>query len=491
LSGAAALSAAAAATESRSEARPTSADEAGSGVSEETATPTKADEPATQSDGATVQAGADSSTVDAEPPAERSGDAATGADSTAAEPQAGESTSVSEDAEALSTGVSTGSEASAASADTEAAADDAKPATTVDATETGGASPAPITPGQRAGSTGRSKAKAKGRTTALSGTGKPAAKTAAAATGAAAAAAATTKTPTTRTPNTDRPTSGAPVSGAPTSGAAAAGRPVGASRPPWQGMPVRPASSGGAGVSVLVARFGRRPVLVLIAVLVVIGLVLALVLAGVFSDGERKPVGGGATTAAPTAAASATGAPAATTAPAAPAATPSVAASGAPTPTPSAAPATGSSLTLPDGWHIYRDPSGFRVPVPKSWQVSREGTEVYFREGGNGGRLMIIGQSNKPKADAVKDWRTQEKQRRGGYANYRRLGIRAVPYFREAADWEFTYTTPAGNPQRVNKRGFVVSKNQAYGIHWSTSPGDWDDNQDELALIYKGFKPAG
>jgi hypothetical protein len=66
-----------------------------------------------------------------------------------------------------------------------------------------------------------------------------------------------------------------------------------------------------------------------------------------------------------------------------------------------------------------------------------------------------------------------------------------VSYFQKAADWEFTYTTDSGHPQRVTKRGFVVSKNRAYGIHWSTSPGDWKANLDELALIYQGFKPAG
>jgi hypothetical protein len=255
-------------------------------------------------------------------------------------------------------------------------------------------------------------------------------------------------------------------------------------------MPVRPASSGGTGVRVPLNGLGRRPLLVLIALLVVVGVALAVILPTAFGDDDDKPAGGGATTAVPTAAASATVAPSVTKVEAPPAATPSAVVSSAPSPTPSPS-AAAADGALPAGWRMYRDPTGFRVPVPKSWSVSRQGSEVYFREGGNGGRLMIIGQSDEPKADPVKDWQTQEKSRRSGYKNYRRIDIRAVSYFQKAADWEFTYTTPGGNPQRVNKRGFVVSKNQAYGIHWSTSPEDWAANQDELALIYKGFRPAG
>jgi hypothetical protein len=65
-----------------------------------------------------------------------------------------------------------------------------------------------------------------------------------------------------------------------------------------------------------------------------------------------------------------------------------------------------------------------------------------------------------------------------------------VSYWDKAADWEYTRTSDNGNPLHVVKRGFITAKDQAYGITWSTSAGDWQANRSNLDLIYKGFIPA-
>jgi hypothetical protein len=130
------------------------------------------------------------------------------------------------------------------------------------------------------------------------------------------------------------------------------------------------------------------------------------------------------------------------------------------------------------------------VPVPANWSVSHRGSEVYFQENGGQYRLLIVDQTDQPKPDPVKDWQTQEAARKGSYRNYHLIGIRAVSFWDKAADWEFTYTSDRGNPLHVVKRGLITAKDQAYGITWSTSAGDWDANQGNLALIYKGFVPA-
>jgi eukaryotic-like serine/threonine-protein kinase len=76
------------------------------------------------------------------------------------------------------------------------------------------------------------------------------------------------------------------------------------------------------------------------------------------------------------------------------------------------------------------------------------------------------------------------------YRDYERIKIEPVDYFVKAADWEFTYTTSSGNPQRAVKRGVITeSGKQAYGISWYTSPDDWQDGLKDLQLIYQGFKP--
>jgi hypothetical protein len=139
---------------------------------------------------------------------------------------------------------------------------------------------------------------------------------------------------------------------------------------------------------------------------------------------------------------------------------------------------------------MHEDETGFSVPVPKGWNVRRDGSEVYFEDNTNEGRLLIVDQTNSPKSDPVRDWTQQESVRRSGYIDYRRVEIRPVKYWDKAADWEFTRTSSSGNPLHVVKRGFITAKDQAYGISWSTSADDWERYLPQLQTIYDGFKPA-
>ena len=263
----------------------------------------------------------------------------------------------------------------------------------------------------------------------------------------------------------------------------------GSNRPAWQPMsiPARPRETGG--ITVLGTTLTQRQTIIAGAVLLAVILLLVFLLPKAFGSEDSDQNGNGQKAAAPPASAAAT--QQATSAPAAPAASATQAPTSAP---PSSAPATtppaGGSVVLPAGWYLYNDGTGFSVPVPKGWRISHRGSEVYFEDNTGGGRLLIVDQTRQPKADPVKDWQTQEAARKGSYRNYRKIGIRAVSYWDKAADWEFTRTSDNGNPLHVVKRGFITAKDQAYGISWSTSASAWNANKDELALIYKGFKPA-
>ena len=139
---------------------------------------------------------------------------------------------------------------------------------------------------------------------------------------------------------------------------------------------------------------------------------------------------------------------------------------------------------------MYKDRTGFSVAVPSSWAVSREGSIVYFREPG-GGRVLGIDQTDQPKSDPVADWRGQAAYRvaRGDFPGYHLVRLKAVDYFRKAADWEFTFTS-GGQRMHVNNRGFVTSKHQAYGMWWSTPDSRWEQYLPDLRLIQRSFTPA-
>ena len=251
------------------------------------------------------------------------------------------------------------------------------------------------------------------------------------------------------------------------------------SRPAWHPMPVIPPKSN-RGMTVLGTTLTRRQTAIGGAILLALLLVLAVLVPKAVSDDKQS---GRTTGGAPVASAPAKSATTATTT-----TTPSQR----PTTTtpPSTAPATSGAVALPAGWYLYHDKTGFSVPAPKGWSIRRQGTEVYFEERRGQYRLMIVDQTDKPQPDPVKDWQTKEADRISRYRNYHRISIHAVSYWDKAADWEYTRTSDNGNPLHVVKRGFITAKDQAYGITWSTSAGDWNANKSNLALIYKGFIPA-
>jgi hypothetical protein len=142
----------------------------------------------------------------------------------------------------------------------------------------------------------------------------------------------------------------------------------------------------------------------------------------------------------------------------------------------------------PPGWTLYTDPTGFSLFVPVGSRMSRENGIMYFR--GNG-RTLGVDQTDKPQPDPVSDWQRQRDKRRqsGDFPGYSEVSIHLVPYWRIAADWEFSYNESGGRVHAVN-RGFVVSDHKAYGIWWSTVESQWAASTADLQIIFDSFRPA-
>ncbi|MBN1174727.1 MAG: serine/threonine protein kinase [Micromonosporaceae bacterium] len=149
-----------------------------------------------------------------------------------------------------------------------------------------------------------------------------------------------------------------------------------------------------------------------------------------------------------------------------------------------------TAFTLPSGWVMHVDSTGFQVAIPQGWSWYRSGSIVRFKDP-QGGRELAIDQTDHPKADPVADWTNQESQRRYRMRSYQRVKIEKVEgFFLAAADWEYTYANGSGTPLHVNNRGFVTGQDHAYAIFWLTIESKWQENLDTLAIITASFRPA-
>lgn len=195
-------------------------------------------------------------------------------------------------------------------------------------------------------------------------------------------------------------------------------------------------------------------------------------------DSAATPLGGNAAPTAPTAASAAPSTPLAPSAKSSP-----------PAATPAAEKSTG--FVLPPGWQMYRDWTGFSVPIKQGWQVSRDsGGRVQFRDTQNG-RMLMIDQTDTPQPDPVADWKSKEDYRRRTEPGYQRVGqIRAVDYGIKAADWEWLYTAPSGVRMHVRNRGFIAAKDKAYAIYWETPESIWTESLADFEVIAAGFRPV-
>ncbi|XVV12033.1 hypothetical protein ACQP2X_45665 [Actinoplanes sp. CA-131856] len=241
-------------------------------------------------------------------------------------------------------------------------------------------------------------------------------------------------------------------------------------RPAWTPMPVTPSYSSSPGVTVFGTRLTYRQAAIGFGVVLLIVVLVVVLVVQAFGDDNDGNTDANAVTPTTSAGAAPPG---------------SAPASGAAKPT-TKAPTTPAANALPAGWTLFTDPTGFKIPRPAnaSRKVTSNGTEFKWNN-----RLLIVSQTTSPEPDAYEDWVEQEKDRANTIYKYDKVRIdRVTGYFKNAADWEYYYTTSTNNRQRVVKRNIVVNDHQAYSLNWYVSPEDWDASQADLKAIYAGFK---
>jgi len=154
-------------------------------------------------------------------------------------------------------------------------------------------------------------------------------------------------------------------------------------------------------------------------------------------------------------------------------------------------PSAGATALLPITWYVYQDSTGFALPAPNDWPISRDGAKIEFREPG-GDRLLAVSQTNSPNPDPLAELTAQEKAlpTGGPYQSYHRLGMVHADYYLGAADWDWTYTNGIGELIHVRQRSFSTAKKQGYTISLSTPGSAWSTGESDFWRIVAGFRPA-
>ena len=229
-------------------------------------------------------------------------------------------------------------------------------------------------------------------------------------------------------------------------------------------------------------RGGRRWLVAALAA-VLVGLAAIPVYDGLFEAGEQArepaaPPAGAARSPSPTG-------PASTT-PSASAQPPAAGATGGGKGQSQAAP---KAPAVPAGFRLVRDPTGFRIAVPRAWERSKQGTRTYFREP-SGGRFLQVDQTTEPRPDALADWKQQEEIVSQRLNDYERVRIEPVDYRGwDAVDWEFTWLSGNGRLHVLN-RNIRVSDERAYALYWSAPAGKWEDSRELFDVFARTFQPA-
>ncbi|WP_062354953.1 serine/threonine-protein kinase [Herbidospora yilanensis] len=145
---------------------------------------------------------------------------------------------------------------------------------------------------------------------------------------------------------------------------------------------------------------------------------------------------------------------------------------------------------LPKGWKMHTNSVGFSLALPPGWkQVRSDSGNVWF-EGPLDGAYLQIGHTSSPGKDALADWKYQEaNSARYSFSGYKRISMKKVDYFRNAADWEWTFE-PGGFKGHILNRGFVVDDKHGYAILWKTRDKDWDKYRHYFDNFAKSFEPA-
>jgi hypothetical protein len=140
-------------------------------------------------------------------------------------------------------------------------------------------------------------------------------------------------------------------------------------------------------------------------------------------------------------------------------------------------------------WHEYVDVSGFQIGVPDGWTYERIGTTVCFRDPDNV-RFLSVDPERNPAGNPIKACTTEANRliAAGDLPEYQQIALAPAALQSTAADWEYTWTGPAGVRMHATTR-WMKAGTHAYAVSWATRDFDWQINNALYNAALSSFTP--
>ncbi|SEG32707.1 Serine/threonine protein kinase [Nonomuraea solani] len=143
----------------------------------------------------------------------------------------------------------------------------------------------------------------------------------------------------------------------------------------------------------------------------------------------------------------------------------------------------------PDGYKAHT-PAGFSAAVPETWRLAASGGVATFSGPKDSGMRIVVERAT-PQADGgLSELGRQEAD--GGLESYIQVQLQAVEGYRDwqAADWEYTYTTPNGVPMHALTRYVSIGDTAAFKITFDLPELKWDDQADTRKVFLDTFRQS-
>ncbi len=137
-------------------------------------------------------------------------------------------------------------------------------------------------------------------------------------------------------------------------------------------------------------------------------------------------------------------------------------------------------------WTYYRDPSGYRVAVPKAWRMSRIGMLQCFRDPSSPRAIAVLDQGRLDGDPTVllahgeRAWRDEAH-----LTDYRRLSLADAHYDEGAADLEYTYRANGMVLHGTNR--MLRMDGRLFTLYWLTTDFSWSSDQALLDFLKPSF----